>query len=76
MITPEQVKAARKALGWSQERVSAESRVSESVVARFERGLRTSDDAIDAIHGALKAGGAIFDGQDGGATAALEGREK
>jgi ribosome-binding protein aMBF1 (putative translation factor) len=38
MITGEQVKAARKLLGWSQARLSSKSGFGDSTIAKFERG--------------------------------------
>jgi ribosome-binding protein aMBF1 (putative translation factor) len=38
MITGEQVKAARKLLGWSQMTLALEARVDPTTVAKFERG--------------------------------------
>jgi transcriptional regulator with XRE-family HTH domain len=71
MITSEQAKAARKALGWTQEQLSAEARVAESIISAFERGKRrTSDHAIRAIYDALMAAGVRF--SDGKATAASD----
>jgi transcriptional regulator with XRE-family HTH domain len=37
-ITGAQVKAARKLLGWSQERLAAETVVSRATIAKFEQG--------------------------------------
>ena len=40
-LSPEQVKAARALLAWSQQELAAAARVSPSTVADFERGMRT-----------------------------------
>jgi transcriptional regulator with XRE-family HTH domain len=40
-LTPEQVKAARALLAWSQQELASVARVSTSTVADFERGVRT-----------------------------------
>ncbi len=40
-LTPEQVKAARALLTWSQQELATDARVATSTVADFERGVRT-----------------------------------
>ncbi len=40
-LTPEQVKAARALLAWSQQELATDARVATSTVADFERGVRT-----------------------------------
>jgi transcriptional regulator with XRE-family HTH domain len=40
-ITPEQCRAARSLLGWSQEDLAAETAISRPTIAEFERGTRT-----------------------------------
>lgn len=39
-VAPEQVKAARAFLGWSQDELAAAAKVSKPTVADFERGAR------------------------------------
>jgi transcriptional regulator with XRE-family HTH domain len=66
MITNEQVKAARKLLGWSQITLSIEADVSIPTVVGFERGQkRTRDIIVLKMKKALEQAGAIFDDEDG-----------
>jgi DNA-binding transcriptional regulator YiaG len=46
MITIEQVKAARKLLGWSQDVFAVNAGVSQTTVAHFETGTRVGADSI------------------------------
>jgi transcriptional regulator with XRE-family HTH domain len=65
MITNEQVKAARKLLGWSQITLSIEADVSIPTVVGFERGQkRTRDIIVLKMKKALEQAGAIFDDED------------
>ena len=41
LLTPEQVKAARALLAWSQQELATQARVSPSTIADFERDSRT-----------------------------------
>lgn len=68
-ITPEQCRAARSLLGWSQDDLAAETAISRPTIAEFERGTRTPYPAnMAAIFGAFdKAGVAFID--DGAASA-------
>jgi DNA-binding XRE family transcriptional regulator len=60
-----QFKAARKLLGWTQERLAAEAGVRKSTVNAFEHGARCSSDRVSiAIHNALERAGIEF--PDGG----------
>lgn len=48
-MSPEQCRAARALLGWSQRRLAMQAKVGASTVADFERGAR------EPIHNNLKA---------------------
>jgi transcriptional regulator with XRE-family HTH domain len=61
MITGEQVKFARKLLGWSQMALALEAGASQRTVMRFERGeSRAKGLTISAIRRALEAAGVEF----------------
>ena len=58
MITREQVRAARRLLGWSQVRLAGRSALCESTVAKFEAGAqRLPSPSLEAIRHALEAAG-------------------
>jgi hypothetical protein len=66
MITGEQVKAARKLLGWSCTRLAGRADdISESTIRTFEDGHRPTDRKINAIRCALEAAGVEFTNGDG-----------
>ena len=61
MITGEQVRAARKLLGWTLFQAAVKAKVSESTVGKFETGAhRPLDLRIDAIQRAFEAAGVEF----------------
>jgi transcriptional regulator with XRE-family HTH domain len=61
MITGEQIKAARKLLGWSQMTLAFEARVDQSTVAKFERGeSRPSVTTVSTIKRTLESAGVEF----------------
>jgi transcriptional regulator with XRE-family HTH domain len=61
MITGEQIKAARKLLGWSQMTLALEANIEQSTVAKFERGeSRPSVLTVSTIKRALEAAGVEF----------------
>ena len=61
MIAGEQVKVARKLLGWTQEKLASAARVSKTSVLVCEGGeLHQSDWVIDAIQDALETAGVEF----------------
>jgi transcriptional regulator with XRE-family HTH domain len=63
MITGEQVKAARKLLGWSQMTLALDAGINQATVMKFERGgSRAEGRTISAIQRALEAGGVEFAG--------------
>ena len=61
MITGEQVKAARRLLGWSQVRLAGRSALPESAVAKFETGAqRLPSPNLEAIRQAREVAGVEF----------------
>jgi transcriptional regulator with XRE-family HTH domain len=61
MITGEQIKAARKLLGWSQMTLALEASIEQSTVAKFERGeTRAEGRTVSAIQTALESAGIAF----------------
>jgi transcriptional regulator with XRE-family HTH domain len=63
-LSVEQLKAARKLLGWSRSVLSQKSDVEFGRIENFEMGLRTlSPDADAALVRTLEAAGIEFDGR-------------
>jgi transcriptional regulator with XRE-family HTH domain len=61
MITSEQVRAARKLLGWSQLDVAYRAQVPETSVSVFEKSGRPPAEArVEAIRRTLEAAGVEF----------------
>jgi transcriptional regulator with XRE-family HTH domain len=61
MITGEQIKTARKLLGWSQMTLALEASVAQSTVAKFERGeSRPSVLSVSTIKCTLEGAGVEF----------------
>jgi transcriptional regulator with XRE-family HTH domain len=61
MIAGEQVKAARKLLGWSQMTLGLEAGTNQQTVVKFERGeSRTEGRTISDIQRALETAGVEF----------------
>lgn len=66
-MTPEQSRAARGWLDWSQEELATRSRVSLSTVRDFEKGRRTPiANNLDAMRRALEAAGIGFSADPAG----------
>jgi len=71
-ITPEQLREARAALGWSSERLAARSGTTAYGVIKYERfgrvalkrGQRSDFDALASIRVALEAAGIEFTNDD------------
>ena len=62
MLTPEQSRAARGWLDWSQEDLAKRANVSLSTVRNFEKGRNVPiKNNLDAMREALEAGGMRFD---------------
>ncbi|MEO4000280.1 helix-turn-helix transcriptional regulator [Mesorhizobium sp. CAU 1732] len=77
-ITPEQSRAARGLLDWSQTQLGTASHLSESTIRDFEKGRRVpSINNLTAIRSALQLAGVIFIAENGeGAGVRLAKREK
>jgi len=67
-ITPEQLRAARALLGWSQTELADHAGMSLPTVKRVEaqRGPRVSEEARLALQRALELGGVRFISENGG----------
>ena len=60
MITGEQVKAARKLLGWTRIRLAGRANVAETAVRRVEFGEEAMPAKVNAVVRALEAAGVVF----------------
>lgn len=68
MMTPEQCRAARGWLGWSQTELATKAKVGLSTVKAFERGDRTITATADAMRRAIEGSGIrLLEDQDGAA---------
>jgi transcriptional regulator with XRE-family HTH domain len=66
-ITPEQMKAARLLLGWSQSSLARYSSVSETTIGHFEKGKRRASDLdLTVVRRVLEAAGVEFLAEHGG----------
>jgi transcriptional regulator with XRE-family HTH domain len=66
-ITVEQVKEARKLLGWSQFRLAVRSTVDVTRINHFERGMcALTHSQLDRIRSCLESSGIEFVAEDGG----------
>ncbi|HYD68495.1 helix-turn-helix transcriptional regulator [Azospirillum sp.] len=73
VITPEQSRAGRALLGWSQQELAARAKVAKQTLADFERGARNPYyRTLTDIRAALETGGVAFIGSgetsEGGGT--------
>ena len=68
MITREQVKMARAALGWSVQALAAKAGVAGNTVSRYENGTDAYGETLAKLQRALEAGGVDFidDDEEGG----------
>ena len=65
-MTPEQCRAARAVLGWSQDQLAQVSQVHKSTITLFELGKRPPyARSLDDLRDAFAAAGVIFDGENG-----------
>jgi transcriptional regulator with XRE-family HTH domain len=65
-MTPEQCRAARGLLDWTQSRLAGASGLAVSTVVRFERSGRVlSPGTVQAMQFALEAAGVEFIGENG-----------
>lgn len=61
VLTPEQCRAGRSLLSWSQDQLSVASGVAKATIANFELGKRTPyERTLEDIREALEAAGASF----------------
>ncbi len=66
-LTPEQSRAARGLLDWSQTELAARSNLSESTIRDFEKGRRVpSINNLAAMQRALEGAGVEFIAENGG----------
>ena len=66
-ITPEQCRAARALLDWSQTTLAEAAKAGQSTIAKFERGLRSPHaSTLTSIRAALEAAGVEFLDPNGG----------
>jgi len=67
MLTPEQSRAARGLLDWSQEKLGKEAGLSAGSVRHFEKGRQPlTEDSLKALSSALKSAGVEFIPENGG----------
>jgi transcriptional regulator with XRE-family HTH domain len=66
-MTPEQCRAARALLDWSQEDLAQRSRLAARTVRYFEKDMRESRPAnLAALQKALERAGVVFIAENGG----------
>ncbi|MBL4800728.1 MAG: hypothetical protein JKY45_02470 [Emcibacter sp.] len=66
-ITPEQCRAARALLGWSQEQLKVTADVAKKTIADFERSARVPyDRTLRDVQRALEEAGIEFIAENGG----------
>jgi transcriptional regulator with XRE-family HTH domain len=64
-ITAEQIRAARKLLGWSREELAARARVPEGAIIKFELGIEgVPAQRLAALRRALEKAGVDFQGAE------------
>jgi transcriptional regulator with XRE-family HTH domain len=68
LVSPEQLRAARALLGWSQTELARQAKLSLPTVKRVEteKGPKVSNDARSALQHALALGGIEFIEENGG----------
>lgn len=60
-ISPAQCRAARSLIGWSQDKLAAESKVAKATIANFESGKREPyDRTLLDLKATLESAGVIF----------------
>ena len=66
MITREQVRMARAALGWNVRELAAKAGVTANTVSRYENGADALGETLAKIRRALEEGGVVFIDENGG----------
>lgn len=64
MLTREQVKMARAALGWTVQDLAAEAGLAGNTVSRYENGTDAYGETLVKLQRALEAGGVDFIDED------------
>jgi transcriptional regulator with XRE-family HTH domain len=66
-INPEQCRAARALLNWSQDELEAKSKVTQKTIADFEQAKREPrEDTVERLQTALEKAGVEFIAENGG----------
>ena len=65
MLTREQLKMARAALGWSVRELARKAGVAANTVSRYENGSDAYGETLKSLRRALEAGGVIFIDENG-----------
>ena len=66
-LSPEQCRAARALLGWSQDQLATASKVAKATIANFEAGKRSPyERTLNDLQEAMEAGGVFFIAENGG----------
>jgi Predicted transcriptional regulators len=61
LFLPEQCRAGRALVGWSQDQLASASKVAKATIANFELGKRTPyDRTLQDVRQALEAAGVVF----------------
>lgn len=76
MITREQVKMARAALGWSVKELGAEASVAANTVSRYENGTDAYGETLLKLQRAFEVAGLIFLAEDDENGAGVRFRKK
>jgi transcriptional regulator with XRE-family HTH domain len=64
-FTPDQCRAARGLVGWSQDQLASAAKVAKATIANFELGKRTPyDRTLDDLVAALESAGVEFTNGD------------
>lgn len=76
-LSPEQCRAARALIGWSQDQLASASKVAKATIANFEAGRRTPyERTLGDIGSALEAAGVQFIPENGGGEGVRKAKPK